>query len=272
MDKNDEKDAQAGGSGEVGRLVAAVSETARRYGVLLACEPAAESVVAAVGVGYLAHVGEGVLELCRTDWCAPRPGQVVLGPLDPTDAEVVALSRRVLTGFGKKAGREGARRAALACASDDPDAPETIHRYLRLGFERPWELRPQATDKRVLAVDELARLVLGELERTRQLARFSPLRDGSLIACVEPAAHVVPLVAPHFARLLHAERFCLVDPHHHVAAFHEARASRCVLVGLDERLCERLAGMTGDELAQNGRCIRTLWSLFRSQTQKAPRR
>ncbi len=272
MAEKDEKDAQVGGSGEVNRLVAAVSETARRYGVLLTCEPAAESVVAAVGVGYLAHVGEGALELCRADWCAPRPGQVVLGPLDSADAEVAALSRRVLTGFAKKAGREGARRAELACASDDPDAPETVHRYLRLGFARPWELRPQATDKRVLAADELARLVLGELERTRKLARFSPLRDGSLIACVEPAAHVVPLAAPRFARLLHAERFCLVDPRHHMAAFHEARAARCVLVGLDERLCEHLAGMASDDLALSERRIRALWSLFRSQTQKAPRR
>ncbi len=243
-------------------MVGAVAEAARRYGVLLACAPGAEGVVASVGVGYLAHVGEGALELCRADAVQPRLGQVALGPLDAADAGVVRLSERVIKGFRRRTGRECARRALLACASDDPSAPEAVHRYLRLGFSRPHELHARATDKRALAVDELARYVLGEVEHTRQFARFSRRPDGSWIAAVEPAADTVPLVAGHFARRMGPERFCLVDPAHRVAAFHEARAAQCVVVRLDEGLAQRLSALGEDDLADDERYVRALWKRF----------
>ena len=249
-------------SPEVERMVSALVETTRRYGVLLACAPCAEGVIASVGAGYLAHLGEGQLELCREDCCRPRAGQVALGPIDATSAGARALTHRVLEGFRRKAGREGARRAVLACAADDEGAPEAVHRYLRLGFSRPWEVRPGATDKRVLVVDDLSRLVLGELESARRLVRFSRLGDGSLLAILEPAANIVPLLTARYARLLGAERFCLVDPRHRVAAFHEARSTRCRLVSVDGYLCERLA-MRGD--ADRERLARALWKSFHEQ-------
>ena len=247
---------------EVERMASALAETARRYGVLLACEPVAEGIVASVGAGYLAHLGEGRLELCRADCCRPRPGQVVLGPLDATSEDAAALTRRVLEGFRRKTGGECARRAALACASDETCAPEAVHRYLRLGFSRPWEVRPGTTDKRALAVGELSCVVLRELESARQLTRFSRVADGSLVAVIEPAANIVPLLTSRYVRLLGSERFCLADPRHRVAAFHEARTARCVLVGLDEWLCGRLTGLGTERLAGDGRLLRILWKRF----------
>lgn len=249
-------------SPEVERMVSALVETARRYGVLLACEPRAEGIIASVGTGYLAHLGEGQLELCREDCCRPRAGQVALGPIDAACAGAGALTQRVLEGLRRKVGREGARRAVLACAADDEGAPEAVHRYLRLGFSHPWEVRPGTTDKRVLLVDDLSRLVLGELESARRLVRFSRLSDGSLLAVVEPTANIVPLLTARYARLLGTERFCLVDPRHHVAAFHEARSARCRLVGVDGRLCERLLAR-GD--ADRDRLARALWKSFHEQ-------
>ncbi|MDM8271360.1 DUF4130 domain-containing protein [Thermophilibacter provencensis] len=260
----DENGAQLSSSPpEVERMTSALAETARRYGVLLACEPVAEGIVASVGVGYLAHLDEGQLELCRADCCQPHPGQVVLGPLDAASEGATALTRRVLEGFQRKNGRECARRAALACASDESCAPEAVHRYLRLGFSQPWEVRPGTTDKRVLAVDELSCLVLRELESAQRLTRFSRAADGSLVAAIEPAANIVPLLGARWAQRLGSERFCLADPRHRVAAFHEARAARCVLVGLDERLCGRLRGMEMQRLTEDERLLRALWKRFR---------
>ena len=260
MDKNA---SQLNGSPpEMERMASALAETARRYGVLLACEPVAESIVASVGVGYLAHLGEGRLELCRVDCCRPHPGQVVLGPLDAASAGAASLTKRVLEGFRRKTGHECARRAALACASDESCAPEAVHRYLRLGFSQPWEVRPGTTDKRALAVDELSCVVLRELESARQLTRFSRLVDSSLVAVIEPVANIVPLLSARYARLLGSERFCLADPRHRIAAFHEARAARCVLVGLDGWLSERLTDLETERLAEDGRLLRSLWKRF----------
>lgn len=252
----------AGTGGEVGRAVMLIRGAAGGSGVLLPCRPSAEGVVASVGAGYLARVREGDLELCRLDRCQPRIGQVVVGALDDASDEVVALSRRVLGAFARATGRECARRALLACASDDPGAPEAVHRYLRLGFSQPRELHARATDARVLAVDELARRVLGEVERTRQFARFSHLADGSWLAVVGPAADTVPLVARHFARRMGPERFCLVDPRHRSAAFHEAHAGGCAVVRLDEGLARRLVEREAEDLAADERYVRALWGRF----------
>ena len=252
----------AGTPGEVGRAVTLIRGAAGGAGVLLPCRPSAEGVVASVGAGYLAHVREGDLELCRLDRCQPRIGQVVVGALDDASDEVVALSRRVLGAFARATGRECARRALLACASDDPEVPEAVHRYLRLGFSLPRELHARATDARVLAVDELARRVLGEVERTRQFARFSHLADGSWLAVVGPAADTVPLVARHFARRMGPERFCLVDPRHRSAAFHEAHAGDCAVVRLDEGLARRLVEREAEDLAADERYVRALWGRF----------
>lgn len=218
--------------------------------------------MASVGAGYLAHVGEGALELCREDACQPRIGQEALDPLDDTARDVVALARRVLAGFRRTAGREAARRALLACAADDARAPEAVHRYLRLGFAEPGALRSRATDARLLAVDDLARFVLGELEHTRQFVRFSHLSDDSWLAAFEPAANTVPLAAGHFARRMGPERFCLVDPRHRVAAFHERRHARCAVVRLDEGLARRLVEREAGELAGDERAVRALWRRF----------
>ena len=99
-------------SSEVERMVGAVAEAARRYGVLLACAPVAEGVVASVGVGYLAHVGEGSLELCRADAVQPRLGQVALGPLGRRRGRGRASDSP--SGCSRAS---GARRAVSAAAS-----------------------------------------------------------------------------------------------------------------------------------------------------------
>ena len=218
--------------------------------------------MASVGAGYLAHVGEGALELCREDACQPRIGQEALCPLDDAARDVVALSRRVLEGFRRAAGREAARRALLACAADDVRAPEAVHRYMRLGFAEPGALHARATDARLLAVDDLARFVLGELEHTRQFVRFSHLNDGSWLSVFEPAANTVPLAAEHFARRMGPERFCLVDPRHRMAAFHERSHAHCAVVRLDEELARRLVEREATELAEDERSVRALWQRF----------
>lgn len=242
-----------------GGVVAAVREG---RAALLPCRPSAEGIVASAGVGYLAHATDGALELCREDACQPRLGQAVVAALDDADEGVAALSERVLRGFRRAVGRECARRALLACASDDPEAPEAVHRYLRLGFALGREVFSRPCDGRLVVVDDLARRVLSEAEHTRQFARFSRRRDGSWIAAVEPAANTVPLVAAHFARRMGPERFCLVDPGHRVAAFHEARAQGCGVVRLDERLSRQLADLGEGDLSSDERYVRALWKRF----------
>jgi len=149
------------------------------------------------------------------------------------------------------------RKVFLACASDSPDMPEVIHRYVRLGFDVRGGIRTMSTSPEVRATDALARRVSCECERTRQFVRFSRLSDGSFFSVFRPSENTVPLVAQHFVTRMGTDRFCLVDPVHRVAALHEAGTGGSRMVRLDQALVDRLASR--DDLAQDERYVRAMW-------------
>ena len=214
-------------------------------GVLLPCEPSPEGVLAAVGMTYLARVGRtDRVRLARVDACQPMLGEATCAAPPAADASAVTLARRVLAGVRRSTGAQAARRIVLACAADGPDAPEAVRRYVRTCFACGRAL--PLTDPSVLALDNLARTVTNEVEKTRQFVRFSHVADGSWMAVFRPAANTVPLVATHFAERMGNERFCLLDPTRGVAALHEAGERRCQVVGVDAQLPLHPRGQLGD--------------------------
>lgn len=224
--------------------------------VVVPCDPSPEGVLSAIGVTYLAHMQpHDHVRLTRSDVCQPMLGEKVISAPPVADEETVALARRVLAGIRRSSGGEAARRIILACAADSPDMPEALHRYARLCFERGRNL-PLA-DRRVCAVDDLARAVSNEVEKTRQFVRFSHVADGSWLAVFRPAANTVPLVGAHFADRMGTERFCLLDPTRGVAALHEAGARRCQIIRVDAELAARIE--RDHELASDERYVRALW-------------
>ena len=225
-------------------------------GVLLPCEPSPEGVLAAVGMTYLARVGRtDRVRLARADACQPMLGEATCAAPPAADASAVALARRVLAGVRRSTGAEAARRIVLACAADGPDAPEAVRRYVRTCFACGRAL--PLTDPSVLALDNLARTVTNEVEKTRQFARFSHVADGSWMAVFRPAANTVPLVATHFAERMGTERFCLLDPTRGVAALHEAGERCCQVVRVDAQLASRMEREL--RLASDEPYVRALW-------------
>ena len=221
-----------------GAQLRAEAALADGYAVSLACEPSLEGTLGATGIGYLAHADPSRIRLVPRDGCQPRFGeQVVDTPSDVAD-DLVSLAQRVYRGVEKHVARgcprsrSGScpagcssacvRKLAFAAASDVPTMPDAIHRYVRLAFDEGPRLRALVAEDRVVEVDELARAVLGECEHTKQFARFSLLADGSLFSLYRPKADTIPLTAGYFARRMGNERFCIVDPVHRSAAFHDS--------------------------------------------------
>ena len=130
-----------------------------------------------------------------------------------------------------------------------------MRRYVRTCFACGRAL--PLTDPSVLALDNLARTVTNEVEKTRQFARFSHVADGSWMAVFRPAANTVPLVATHFAERMGTERFCLLDPTRGVAALHEAGERCCQVVRVDAQLASRMEREL--RLASDEPYVRALW-------------
>lgn len=157
-----------------------------------------------------------------------------------------------------------ARRLVYAAASDAGHMPEALHRYVRLAFAEGPRMRLLITDELVSDVDELARSVLGECEHTRQFVRFSLLADGSLFSTFRPKADTIPLTAGYFASRMGNERFCIVDPVHRCAAFHDSgklsgRRGYAV-VRLDRQSADELSSQK--DLSPDEPYVRTLWKRF----------
>lgn len=252
--------------------------------VVMACEPSLESVLAAVGLGYLAHADAGRVRLARLDSCQPMLGEevVTLGQrleyqskgAETANYAMVELAQRVLRGY-RKAVSDGCshakqgdcpwsceghcvRRLTLAAASDSDSMPETIHRYLRLAFNVGHRVIGLHQDERVASLEALARFVSNECEHTRQFVRFSHYADGSFGALFEPRANTIPLCANYFARRMGTQKFFLADPSHKVAALHVPNR-RCAIVRLDADEATELAGHA---LADDERLVRTMWKRF----------
>lgn len=247
--------------------------------VVIACEPSLEGVLAAVGLGYLAHADAERLRLARLDSCQPMIGEEVVTletrmGIDAPNNDLVELAQRVLRGYrravsdGCSRARQGdcpwnceghcVRRLALAAASDSVLMPETIHRYLRLAFKLHSQVIGLHQDERVANLEALACFVSNECEHTRQFVRFSHYADGSFGAIFKPRANTIPLCANYFARRMGTEKFFLADPSHEVAALHVPNR-RCAIVRLDP---EAASELTGHALADDEQLVRTMWKRF----------
>lgn len=229
--------------------------------VAVCCERTTESVLAAVGVTYLAHAEPHRVRLVATDEAQVRIGEIIVALEDEDDDSVVALAKRVYKGFEKCCGTTCARRVVLACASDESGMPEIVHRYLRLGFSEGKRLYEDVAAPEALAFAKLAQRVSSECEHTRQFVRFARLPDGTFVSVFEPNENTLPLVGTHFARRMREYRFVVVDPGHLVAIFHEPSDATCAVVGLDEDTAATLAARV-DETDERERLVQALWKRF----------
>ena len=151
------------------------------------------------------------------------------------------------------------RHLVYACASDAPEMPEVVHRYLRLGFSYGNQIRTMLADPVVAATDSLARYVANECERTRQFVRFSHMQDGSFFAVFRPQANTLPLTSNYFASRLGTERFCLADPMHGIAIFHDPNCPPNVM-RLDGELMREL--VRRQDLHPDEERVRAMWRIF----------
>ena len=242
----------------VDELIAALTQGGQ---AVLTAETTLEGVLAAVGVGYLAHAHPTRLRLAPQGQVQLQLGETCVAMPPTDDRGVVRLAARVHAAFARACGEACATRLALAAACDDPALPQVAHEYLRLGFSVRRQLYGRVTDPRCTRLNSLARRTLSECEKTRQFVRFSRLSDGSWASTFEPRANTLPLTAQHFARRMQAERFCIVDPIHHVAAFHHTGEATTSLLHLDDTLTRTLL-MRQRDLANEEPLIRNLWRGF----------
>lgn len=241
-------------------------------------EDGSEGALTGIAATYLAHAEPSRVRLMSIREIQPRLGEsVVFVQADP------ALAVRIFEGFENKVsagcklslggGCSGrctgacARRVVYACSSDDPSMPEALHRYIRKGFTVGSRIRNMLSHPEVAPLVDIARAVSAECERTRQFVRFSRVRDGSYFSIFRPKADTIPLTAGFFRKRMGTERFCLLDPVHKVAAFHD---SHLAVVRLDDNSVNKL--IRHADIHVDERYIQSMWKLFYDSVELEGRR
>ncbi|WP_305044714.1 TIGR03915 family putative DNA repair protein [Geoalkalibacter sp.] len=126
-------------------------------------------------------------------------------PADPSRAD------QLLAAIRAHLSPETASFVRHAYFSEAPGVEMALYRYLSHGWRVRRRIDDDLADPAVAEVQRLAQAVRREAHRLKGLARFRETSEGLLYAPLEPAHFVLPLLAPHFAERLSAERWLLHD-------------------------------------------------------------
>ena len=108
-------------------------------------------------------------------------------------------------------------RAAMSVAED---APDTIYRFMILGFRIGPTITNMLIDPTVMKMMEINRRIGSEQHQFIEFARFNSINNQVYISHIEPKNNVVELVAAHFADRMPSEYFIIIDDKRKLAVVH----------------------------------------------------
>ncbi|NMC75116.1 MAG: DNA metabolism protein [Geobacteraceae bacterium] len=121
------------------------------------------------------------------------------------------------------------RTLCYAFACEQEEIERLLWEYVRLGIETGRRLTSMLADTRVNTVNRLARRVATEAHRYKGFVRFREVEEGFLYATIEPKAHIIRFLAPHFARRVGDRPWILHDLRRSCAAAYDGKTWRLLL-------------------------------------------
>ncbi len=125
-----------------------------------------------------------------------------------------AHAERLRVGLVSHGGSELYRKVKLAFLSDVQGRELVLLSYIEKAMKSGYRIHSMLADEDVRRVDKYATRTLNEREKLQQFARFEKMENGVYFACVNPNAHVLPLVMEHFAERFSTQAFLIYDEVH----------------------------------------------------------
>lgn len=130
---------------------------------------------------------------------------------------------RILTALKKQCGERVCHFLYYGFMADMPQREMPLLQYIQLAFRYKGECCHHLSEKPIWRVRQWARKTGNERHKLLGLIRFRELEDGMLYSRINPSCHVVPLMAPHFARRLARERWVIHDVCRHSGVYYDGR-------------------------------------------------
>lgn len=120
-------------------------------------------------------------------------------------------ARRVLQGLTQKIASAGVQRLYAAHLAEILEEDNPIIGYIRYVFDSDRAIDDDYTNKYVLRISELVRMVRREKHRMEAFIRFQKLKDGTFYATVDPDFNVLPLILRHFKNRYADQKWIIYD-------------------------------------------------------------
>jgi probable DNA metabolism protein len=143
-----------------------------------------------------------------------KPDGLYSGALFSDELKVVtdqSRATRVLMGLKNKISGAGIQRLYAAYLTEIFDEDNPIIGYIRYVFDSPINIEEDYSNKYVLRVSELVRMVRREKHRMEAFIRFQKLKDETFYATVDPDFNVLPLLLRHFKNRYADQRWIIYD-------------------------------------------------------------
>ena len=120
-------------------------------------------------------------------------------------------AKRVWNGVKDKTSLSQQKDLFKAFLSEIKGVENTLFSYIKNIFKNPKQLNIDYSNKDILKISQVAKMVQREKHRMEAFVRFKKTKDGVFIATVEPDFNVLPLLTHHFKDRYADQKWLIYD-------------------------------------------------------------
>jgi probable DNA metabolism protein len=118
---------------------------------------------------------------------------------------------RVLKGLQQRLSSLGLQRLYTAYLAEGEENDNYLLGYIRYVFDAEQNIEEDYSNKYVMRISELVKMMRREKHRMEAFIRFKKLQDGNFYAAIEPDFNVLPLLIKHFRNRYADQKWIIYD-------------------------------------------------------------
>lgn len=165
----------------------------------------------------------GAVKIRRGDWQEQALFEDVLKVVTEE-----TRANRVLKGLRGKLSTIGLHRIYCAHMAGMDNEDGAIVGFIRHAFDSPVNIEEDYSNKYVMRISEIVRIVRREKHRMEAFVRFQKLSDGIFYAAIEPDINVLPLLIKHFKSRYADQKWVIYDIRRHYGIYYNLHDTQFV--------------------------------------------
>lgn len=161
---------------------------------------------------------------------------------------------RVLKGLRGKMSTLGLHRLYCAHMAGMEGEDGAIVGFIRYAFDSPVNIEEDYSNRYIMRVSEIVRIVRREKHRMEAFVRFQRLSDGIFYAAIEPDINVLPLLIRHFKSRYADQKWVIYDIRRHYGIYYDLHDTQFIEFDfVNSKQATQVAGAyAGDEALYQG--------------------